>query len=67
MLNMLHACHVVSDEDFSLLAKLHVYGSSYRELVEEYREPLGTLSSRITRARLALKNAVKKLDQEGGG
>lgn len=67
MLDMLQACHVVSDEDFSLLAKLHVYGYSYRELAEEYGEPIGTVSSRVTRARLALKTAAKKLDQEGVG
>jgi len=67
MLNMLQACHVVSDEDFSVLAKLHVYGYSYRELAEEYGEVAGTISSRITRARLALKAAVKRLDQEGAG
>lgn len=67
MLNMLQACHVVSDEDFSLLAKRHVYGYSYRELAEENRESIGTMSSRISRARLALETAVKKLDQEGAG
>ena len=67
MLDMLRACHAVSDEDFSVLMKLKIHGYSYRELADEYGDSMGTMSSRISRAWLALQKALKKLDQEGVG
>lgn len=67
MLDMLWACHAVSDEDFSVLMKLKIHGYSYRELADEYGDSIGTMSSRISRAWLALQKAAKKLDQERAG
>lgn len=67
MLDMLRACHAVSDEDFSALMKLKIHGNSYRELADEYGDSMGTMSSRISRAWLALQTALKNLDRERAG
>ena len=65
MLNMLQGCHVISDEDFSVLLKLKIHGYSYRELAVDYGESVGTMSSRISRAWIALTIAARDLDREG--
>lgn len=66
VLNKLHDRAVISDEDFSLIAKIYVYGFTYRELADDYGLPVGTLSSRVSRAKEALKTAVEGLERNAG-
>ncbi len=63
MLDMMRASTTVSDEDLSLVVKIHVYDYTYRDLAEEYDVPLGTMLSRVCRIKAILKNAAKERDQ----
>ena len=64
IINKLHDQDIISDEDFSLITKIYVYGFTYRELADDYGLPVGTLLSRVSRARATLKAAVKALERE---
>ena len=64
MLDTLHDRGLVTDEDFSLVIRIHIYGFTYRELAEEYNVPIGTLLSRVSRIMMTLRKAVEQLDQE---
>lgn len=64
MLGKLYDRGVVSEEDFSLIMKIHLHGFTYRELASEYDIPIGTLLSRVSRAKASLKTAGLTLDRE---
>jgi RNA polymerase sigma-70 factor (ECF subfamily) len=64
MLDMLRARSAVPDEDFDLMIKAFVYGFTITELTVELGSPRGTLLSRVSRIKQALKKAAKERDQE---
>lgn len=66
MLAMLRSSGAVSDEDFSLVAKIHLHNYTYRDLAEQLGMPIGTVLARVSRARVALRKAADELDREGG-
>lgn len=55
---------VVSDDDFSLVMKIHVHGFTYKELAEELSTPIGTLLSRVSRTLNALRRKLQELHLE---
>jgi len=59
------ACTKLSDEDFILVTKIHAYGYTYREIADELGVPIGTVLSRVSRAKAMIKNATEAL-QSGG-
>jgi len=63
MLQVLQTSNVISDEDLSLILKRNIWGFSYKELAEEHDQSIGTMSSRIFRAREAVKKAVHDLEE----
>ncbi len=63
-LDMMRARSTVSDEDFSLLIKVFVYGFTITDLTVELGSPRGTLLSRVHRIKKALRKAAKERDQE---
>ncbi|MGI9508802.1 MAG: RNA polymerase sigma factor [Geminicoccaceae bacterium] len=60
------ACARLSDEDFALVTKVHCYGYSYREIADELGVPIGTVLSRVSRAKAMIKRAADELKQGGG-
>lgn len=58
------ACAKLSDEDFVLVTKIHAYGFTYREIADELGVPIGTVLSRVSRAKAAIKRAIE--DLQGG-
>lgn len=59
------ACTKLSDEDFVLVTKIHAYGYTYREVADELGVPIGTVLSRVSRAKAMIKRAAEAL--QGGG
>lgn len=59
------ACVQLSDEDFVLVTKIHAYGYTYRELADELGIPIGTLLSRVSRAKAMIKRAMDELHRRG--
>ena len=53
-------CTTLSDEDFCLVIKIHIYGYSYRDLADEAACPIGTMLSRVSRAKAALLKAARQ-------
>ncbi|MDH3658761.1 MAG: sigma-70 family RNA polymerase sigma factor [Alphaproteobacteria bacterium] len=60
------ACAGLSDEDFALVTKIHSYGYTYKEVADELGVPIGTVLSRVSRAKATIKRAADKLRQGGG-
>jgi len=60
------ACAQLSDEDFALVTKVHSYGYTYREIADELGVPIGTVLSRVSRAKATIKRAADELRQGGG-
>lgn len=50
------ACSKLSDDDFSLLVKIHVYGWTYRQVADDLGVPIGTVLSRVSRAKSLIKD-----------
>ncbi len=50
----------LSDEDFSLVIRIHIYGYTYRDLADEAGCPVGTMLTRVRRAKAALLKAAGK-------
>jgi len=65
MLDMMPASGAATEEDFLLLEQYHVYGYTLQELADEYRVPLGTMFSRISRIKAALMKAAHERDRKG--
>ncbi len=66
------ACARLSDEDFALVTKIHSYGYTYKEIADELGVPIGTVLSRVSRAKAMIKRAADQLRQgdglrQGGG
>ena len=59
------ACSGLSDEDFALITKIHAYGYTYKEVAEELGLPIGTVLSRVSRAKAQIKRAADELRQGG--
>ncbi|MGI9491957.1 MAG: RNA polymerase sigma factor [Geminicoccaceae bacterium] len=59
------ACAKLSDEDFVLVTKIHAYGYTYREIADELGVPIGTILSRVSRAKAVIKRAIEALPREG--
>ena len=59
------ACAKLSDEDFVLVTKIHVYGYTYKEIADELGVPIGTILSRVSRAKAVIKRAIEELACEG--
>ena len=59
------ACTRLSDEDFALVTKVHSYGYTYREIADELGVPIGTVLSRVSRAKATIKRAADELRQGG--
>ncbi len=59
------ACAKLSDEDFVLVTKIHAYGYTYREIADELGVPIGTILSRVSRAKAVIKRAIEELPREG--
>ena len=59
------ACAKLSDEDFALVTKIHSYGYTYKEVAEELDVPIGTVLSRVSRAKAMIKNAADELRLRG--
>ena len=57
------ACTRLSDDDFSLLVKIYVYGWTYREVAAELGVPIGTVLSRVSRAKSTIRQ-VKGRDRD---
>ncbi len=57
------ACATLSDEDFTLMTKIHAYGYTYREIADELDLPIGTVLSRVSRAKTLIKNAMEALEE----
>lgn len=57
------ACIKLSDEDFALVTRIHVYGCTYREVADELGVPIGTVLSRVSRAKAVLKRTTEELHQ----
>ena len=55
------ACSRLSDEDFELLTKIHCYGYTYREIADGLGVPIGTVLSRVSRARAMIKQTAVDL------
>jgi len=55
------ACARLSDEDFALVTKIHSYGYTYKEVAEELGVPIGTVLSRVSRAKAMIKEAADGL------
>lgn len=55
---------VVSENDLSMIMKIHVHGFTYKELAEELCIPIGTLLSRVSRTKNALRRALQELHEE---
>ena len=55
------ACAKLSDEDFVLVTKIHGYGYTYREIADELGVPIGTVLSRVSRAKAVIKRAIGEL------
>jgi len=50
----------LSDEDFSLVIRIHIYGYTYRDLADEAGCPIGTILTRVRRAKATLLKAARK-------
>ncbi len=61
------ACAGLSDEDFSLVTKIHAYGYTYREIADELGVPVGTILSRVSRAKTMIRRAANELHAGGPG
>lgn len=59
------ACAKLSDEDFALVTKIHGYGYTYREIADELGVPIGTVLSRVSRAKAMIKRATEALQMRG--
>ena len=59
------ACAELTDEDFAIVTKIHCYGYTYREVAEELQVPIGTVLSRVSRAKAVIINAVDKSKPKG--
>jgi len=59
------ACSRLTDEDFALVTKIHAYGYTYKEVAEELGLPIGTVLSRVSRAKAMIKRAADELRQGG--
>lgn len=59
------ACTQLSDEDFALMTKIHSYGYTYREVADELGVPIGTVLSRVSRAKAVIKQAAQRLGHGG--
>ncbi len=59
------ACAKLSGEDFALVTKIHSYGYTYREMADELGVPIGTVLSRVSRAKAVLKRAAEELHRGG--
>jgi RNA polymerase sigma-70 factor (ECF subfamily) len=59
------ACTKLSDEDFVLVTKIHAYGYTYREIADELGVPIGTVLSRVSRAKAVIKRAADELHRGG--
>lgn len=57
------ACTKLSDEDFVLVTKIHAYGYTYREIADELGVPIGTVLSRVSRAKAVIKRAMDERQQ----
>ena len=55
------ACGKLSDEDFVLVMKIHGYGYTYRDIADELGVPIGTVLSRVSRAKALIKRAMEEL------
>lgn len=53
-------CVTLSEDDFALVIKIHVYGYTYRELADEAGCPIGTMLSRVSRAKASLLKAARR-------
>lgn len=60
------ACSKLSDEDFALVTKIHSYGYTYREVADELGVPIGTVLSRVSRAKAMIKSAADDLKKGAG-
>jgi RNA polymerase sigma-70 factor (ECF subfamily) len=60
------ACAKLSDEDFALVTKIHCYGYTYREIADELGVPIGTVLSRVSRAKAMIKSAADELKRKPG-
>jgi RNA polymerase sigma-70 factor (ECF subfamily) len=60
------ACAKLSDEDFALMTKIHSYGYTYKEIADELGVPIGTVLSRVSRAKATIKRAAEALRQGDG-
>ena len=58
MLSVMRAVSNVSEEEFELLVKLHVYGYTHRDIAEEQGKSRGTVLSWSSRIRANLRRAV---------
>lgn len=59
--NIRRACTKLSDEDFALVTKIHAFGYTYREIADELGVPIGTVLSRVSRAKAMIKRATETL------
>lgn len=60
------ACARLSDEDFALVTKVHCYGYTYKEVADELGVPIGTVLSRVSRAKAVIKQAADDLKRREG-
>jgi len=63
MLSVMLAVSNVSEEEFDLLVKLHVYGYTHRDIAEEQGKRRGTVLSLSPRIRANLRRAVSSLQE----
>lgn len=57
-------CAKLSDEDYMLLMSVSVHGFTYKEVAAELDIPMGTVLSRVSRAKMMIKEALG--EQDGG-
>lgn len=59
------ACAKLNDEDFVLMTKIHGFGYTYQEIADELDVPIGTILSRVSRAKSMIKRSIDEIRKGG--
>ena len=62
---LLHACPRLAPEDLLIVARAEVYGDSYAELAQQMQVPIGTVMSRLHRARRRMTRVLGQRNSDG--